>query len=431
MVQPLGAPPFPSMVVAPAALVLALTACSGCGSGAIGPAQATDSGAPSPGSGADASSANSDADGAAGADASGPGATDGSAESTSLGGDGGESIESGAEGGATTPGGIRWIGRVDTSNPRSVKFAWSGTGFVATVSGTTISVQLQTEGATTSVFFQPVIDGVAGARFQVMTGAAQTAVLASAPGPGNHTVEVYRESEGMYGDSIFGGFVDGTVIGAPAPPPHFIEIIGDSISAGYGNLGSEVHPPWDNTCTFSLDTESAYQAYGSLLGRTLKAEVSIIARSGWGMYRDLSGNTSGVLSSVYENTLGTENAPHWDFKRQADAVVINLGTNDAGPGDPGTPYEDAYVAFLHTIRGHYPNAWIFLTIGPMTSDPLLTQLRTHIDNVVTTMGDPKITAVTMATQDTTMTGCDYHPNVPEDRMMADVLTTTMKAKLGW
>jgi hypothetical protein len=137
------------------------------------------------------------------------------------------------------------------------------------------------------------------------------------------------------------------------------------------------------------------------------------------------------LSSIYDNTLGTQNAPRWDFARKADAVLIDLGTNDSNKSDPGQPYEDAYVAFLHTVRSHYPNAWIFLTIGPMTSDPLLTQMRTHLTHVVSTVQDGKITAVDMATQDSTSTGCDYHPNVAEDRVMASALATAIKAKLGW
>jgi lysophospholipase L1-like esterase len=331
----------------------------------------------------------------------------------------------------TVPGGIRWLGRVDASNPAAVKFAWSGAGLTATVNGTKISVRLTTEGATTSAFFQPIVDGTLLPRFQVPTGAAATVVLADGLAAKDHVVELYRESEGMYGDSIFGGFVDGVVKGAPAARGRMIEFIGDSISAGYGNLGNEVHPPWDNTCTFSLDTESAYQSYGAVLARTLNAEFSIIARSGWGMYRDLSGNTSGVLSSIYANTLGMQATPPWDFRGQPDVVVINLGTNDSGPGDPGQPYEDAYVAFLGMVRGHYPNAWIFLTIGPMTGDPLLSPMRMHLANVVSRVGDAKITSVDIPTQDATSTGCDYHPNVAEDNTMAAVLATAIRAKVGW
>jgi len=332
---------------------------------------------------------------------------------------------------AATTAGVRWIGRVDASNPNAVKFAWSGAGVAATVNGSKISVRLETEGGTASTFFQALIDGATLPRFQVAAGPAQTVTLGTGLSEGDHTVELYRETEGMYGDSIFFGFVDGTVKGAPLSSGRLIEIIGDSISAGYGNLGSETHPPWDNTCSFSLDTESAYQAYGSVVARALGAEVSIVARSGWGVYRDASGDTANVLSSVYANVLGTQNTLQWDFKRQADAVVINLGTNDSAQGDPGQPYEDAYVALIRTVRGKYPSAWVVLAIGPMTTDPPLTQMRTHLSNVVARMADPKVTAVDIAPQDATATGCDYHPNVAEDSIMAGVLASALKSKLGW
>ncbi len=334
-------------------------------------------------------------------------------------------------GGALVPGGLRWVGRVDASNPTAVKFAWSGSGFVGVIHGSKISVSLLTEG-TPSVFFQPVIDGKVGTRFSVASGAAQTVVLGSGLAAADHVVELYRETEGAYGDTVFGGVVDGTVKGAPAASGRLIEFVGDSISCGYGNLGMEVHPPWDNTCTFSVDTEAAYQAYDSVTARNLGAEVSIIGRSGWGMYRDLSNNTANVLPSVYANTVGTEASPTWDFSRKADAVVINLGTNDIASGtDPGAPFEAAYLAFLKVVRGHYPAAWIFMTIGPMTADPGLTQMRTHLANVAAASADPRVTTVDLAVQDTSTTGCDYHPNIAEDGVMATALTAAIRAKLGW
>jgi lysophospholipase L1-like esterase len=334
-----------------------------------------------------------------------------------------------ADASSVVPGGVRFLGRVDTSNPTTPKFAWSATGLVATVGGAKISVKLASEGS--DAFFQPVVDGTPGTRFSVANGMTQTVTLATGLAAGDHTVELYRESEGMFGDSVFLGFVDGTLIGAPASSGRLIEVIGDSISAGYGNLGMETHPPWTNTCMFSLATESAYASYASVLGRSLNAEVSILAHSGWGMVRDLGGSTSGVLSSIYDDTLGTQASPKWAFARTADAVVINLGTNDSGPGDPGKPYEDAYVAFLKTIRGHYPNAWIFLTLGPMTSDPMLTTMRTHLANVVAAAADARVMTVNIDTQDATSTGCDYHPNVAEDTKMAQALVPTMRGKLGW
>lgn len=337
----------------------------------------------------------------------------------------------GAPSGGSSSTGPRWIGRVDASNPNAVKFAWSATGFVALVEGSTISVKLQTEGSTSTAYFQPVIDGKLGERVQVQAGAARTVMLGQNLVSGQHTVELHRESEGSYGNTVFLGFVDGVVKGSPPAPNRLIEIIGDSISAGYGNLGTEIHPPWDQTCGFSLAQESAYLSYGPVLGRSLNAEVSVVAVSGWGMYRDNQGKTNNVLSSVYNNVLGTQPTPSYNFARKPDAVVINLGTNDSASNDPGQPYEDAYVAFLRTVRGHYPNAWLFLTIGPMTGEPMLTTMRNHLDNVVKKFADAKTTHITMDTQNTASTGCDYHPNVAEDARMAATLKTALQAKLAW
>lgn len=324
---------------------------------------------------------------------------------------------------------VRFVGRVDASDPAAIRFGWSATGLIASVRGPRISVALETSGAS-SVFFQPVIDGVAGERFQVASG-VHTVTLADGLTNSEHRVELYRESEGSYGLNVFRGFVEGTVGIAPPASGRSIEVIGDSISAGYGNLGMDVHPPWDVSCPFSLDTESAYRAYGPVLGRALDAEVSVIARSGWGMYHDYGGSTANVMSAVYENTLGSSATVQYDFAREPNAVIINLGTNDSNPDDPGAAYEDAYVAFLGTVRAHYPSSWIFLTIGPMTSGALLGAMRTHLDNVVTRFADARVGTVLLNTQDTSTTGCDYHPDVEEQQRIADTLQPALQEKLGW
>lgn len=66
-----------------------------------------------------------------------------------------------------TAAGVRWVGRVDAGDPAAPRFAWSGSGFVATVSGTSVSVRRKTEGTSEPVFFQPLIDGSPGERFSL------------------------------------------------------------------------------------------------------------------------------------------------------------------------------------------------------------------------------------------------------------------------
>jgi hypothetical protein len=163
----------------------------------------------------------------------------------------------------------------------------------------------------------------------------------------------------------------------------------------------------------------------------LHAEVSVVARSGWGIYRGYEGNTSTVMSALYANTLGSQPEPAYDFARQPDAVIINLGTNDSAKGDPGQPYEDGYVALLGTVRSKYPRAWLFLTIGPMTGEPMLGTMRAHIDNVVARVHDPKIVRALLEPQNPATTGCDYHPDLDAHELVADALARVLKERLGW
>jgi lysophospholipase L1-like esterase len=368
-----------------------------------------------------------------GAQATGGISSSGGAQAT-----GGISSSGGASAAPTD--GPRWVGRVDASDPKAVRFAWQGAGFVATVNGSSIAVKLRTEG-TPTVYFQPVIDGKVAARFKVDAGADQTVTLASGLPASDHLVELYRDTEGMYGLSTFLGFASGTVKAAPSASGRLIEVVGDSISAGYGNLGSEPHPNWvaSPACHWTADNSTWYQTYAAIAGHALNAEVSTIARSGWGMCRDATGNTSNVLSSVYANALGTDSSVAWAFEAKASVVVVNLGTNDWANGDPGTSYETAYTNFIAKVRSHYPDAWIFLTIGSMTGEPALSQVKTHLANVVaaaTSTGDKKVVTFDLGVQNmgadgSVPTGCDWHPNVADHQRMAGILQQQLSSKLGW
>ncbi len=283
---------------------------------------------------------------------------------TTSGGSTGTGATAGATGSVTT-GGLRWVGRVDATVPEAVKFAWQGSGFLATVKGTTLTIKLQVEGPST-VYYQPVIDGTAGERFNVDPGEPVDVTLATGLTDTDHAVELYRETEGAYGVSTFLGFTAGTpAADAPAPNERLIEVVGDSISAGYGNLGSELHPNWvaNPACSWTAENSSWYATYAAVAGRALGAEVSTIARSGWGISRDRDGGTN-VLPNVYENALGTEDPSPWSFERQPSVVVVNLGTNDFNLGDPGMDLRDRvrrlhrYAAWPLPRCAHLPDHWL-------------------------------------------------------------------------
>jgi len=315
---------------------------------------------------------------------------------------------------------------------------------VATATGASLSVSMRSDGAADPIYFQPVIDGTPGARLSVAAAeGAKTLILGSGLPPGDHTVALYRETEGKAGfaTSTFLGFVDGTL---KAPPPYsgrLIEIVGDSISAGYGDLGAEQHPNFgpDPTggCRFSTQTESAYVTYGAVAAHTLSADASIVAASGWGIYSDNLGSTANVLPKVYANTIGGQAQPAWSFAVEPQAVIINLGTNDfaANMTLGSDAFTTAYRAFLATVRGKYSHAWIYCAIGSLLYGTGLTNATTYINALVATAnagGDTKVKVLNFGQQDTSLgTGCDYHPSAVEHQRMAGILTNELRSTLGW
>ncbi len=357
------------------------------------------------------------------------GSSDAGAAGSGAGGSGGSSTDGGT---GTIAGGVRWIGRVDISDPSKPRFGWSGTGFVARFTGTSIGVTLNNDDA---YFFQPVIDGKTGTRYQATKGMA-THTIATGLAAGTHTLELYRESEASYGVSQFLAITEANLMAPPPAPARFIEFVGDSITAGYGNLGAETHPNYTDPvpCHYTYDTQSAYQSFGAVAARALGAEASLIAASGWGVYRSLSGSMNEVLPKVYANTLGYTPPPTWSFAPKPDVVVINLGTNDFGMGDPGMPYATALGAFVDTVRSKYPNAWIFCALGTMLGNPSHDQASAYINSVVQAHRSDagKVAFVDFGIQDALKgTGCDWHPNTAEDQRMANLLVPAIKQKLGW
>jgi lysophospholipase L1-like esterase len=420
----------------------------GCGGADKGPSapNAGVGGAAGSGIGGSAAGAQAAAGNAsAGNGASGGGGASGGASGSASGGSAGSS----AQGTAGTSGssgsepviaaGVRWVGRVDVSDPQAIKLAWSGTGFIGTFSGAIVSAKLKTVGDG-DIFFQPVVDGKLGTRFSVGS-TEKTVELASGLAAGEHRVELYRETEGKgFGYSVFLGFVAGTAAAPPAASGRLIEVIGDSISAGYGNLGSEQHAGGgedpNGGCRYTTETQSAYLAYGHVAARAVDADASVLAGSGWGIYSDNGGNTANVMSALFANVLGEQSTPVWSFARQPQAVVINLGTNDATAKNlTADKFKPAYSEFIATIRGKYPNTLILCAVGSMLSGPDRDNAKTYLNEMIADLaakGDQKLKLLDLGTQDVSKgTGCDWHPNTVEDARLGSLLANELKASLGW
>lgn len=302
--------------------------------------------------------------------------------------------------------------------------AWSGSGFIAHFDGT--SLAFDQDGP--SVEYTVIVDGVV--QKVVTVAGRQTTVAATGLTPGQHFVEVYRRGEASFGTTTLYGIEVGDGALRPALPDegHLIEVVGDSISCGYGNEGA------DETCGFSADTENHYMAYGSILAREYVARVSTVAWSGRGVVSNYNGEAGATLPELYARAIPDETSSVWDFSgnRQPDLVLINLGTNDYSTDhDPTTEqFVNGYTALLTTIRAHYPQAAILCTVGPLLSGTDLDTARANIAAAVTAMGDARIRAVEMTTPNQNP-GCDWHPSIPTHTAMAAELAPAVADLLGW
>jgi len=319
---------------------------------------------------------------------------------------------------------VHYVGRVDTSGS-SARFAWSGTGAIVRFNGTAASVDLAG-----GQEYTVVVDGMVKPKLTAAVGMNSLAVGLT---PGEHTVELYRRTEANQGESEIRGFdfAGGTLL-APSPVTRRLEFIGDSITCGYGNEGANA------TCGFTPQTENHYLTYAALTARELKAELSTVAWSGKGVvcnYGDEATSCTDPLPTFYDRILPNRADSAWDYSRfQPDAVVINLGTNDLSTNsDPDeATFKGAYKALLQRVRLHYPSAQILCTNGPLLSGTDLANVRRYIQEVVTGLADPKISAFEIATHDgSDGYGCDYHPSLERHQKMAAVVTTALKTALGW
>jgi lysophospholipase L1-like esterase len=220
----------------------------------------------------------------------------------------------------------------------------------------------------------------------------------------------------------------GTLLSPSAASTRRIEVVGDSISCGYGVLGP------DATCTETPAYEDHDDSYGAITARNLSADLHTTASSGLGMYRNDDGTTTGTIPDIYGLTLpyvtsGT--ASSWTFSSWVpDVVVIDLGTNDFATGDPGQPYVTAYTAFVRTLRQSYPHAYILCTNGPMLGGTDYTSAQTYIQSVLSTLDDPNVGYLAYPTQ-TGAEGCNGHPSIATQAAMATQLTAALKSALAW
>jgi len=342
---------------------------------------------------------------------------------------------------------IQYFGRWDFSDKKNPKGSWGCVYIRAKFEGTSIKAKF----SGSSEYWQCKIDGNEMPKFQISAAGVYT--LATGLSDTVHTLELFRRSGGSFGITTFSGFTldSGKFLVEPEPTPERkIEVIGDSISVGFGNEG---------TGGTSAATENGYMAYGPQLARMFNAQWSIIAHSGQGIYRNLNEPIPPSQDNMTDEFLLTffpiyPSMPNinWDFNRwKPDVFIIFLGTNDfsgSAPYPSQADFEATYAGFIDFVRSQYPDTVIFC-VGPLVPvgpgyyfGTQWNDCRAYINNVViakNNAGDGNIYYC-----DTSGGGSDWwlpaqtdyigdwtHPTVAGHTKVAQRLYNIIQPIMGW
>lgn len=317
---------------------------------------------------------------------------------------------------------IVYIGRFDTRDEASPKAGWTGSTVAFKFHGKTVNAKLHG-----NAYLQVAIDGQPTSVIHVEKA---TAVYSIATGleDKDHLVELVKRNEAAQGSFQFQGLqleTGAKLLPYGARSDKRIEVIGDSISCGYGN---EVAGPGGGN---PADKQNGYMVYGTIAARTFGGEAAVLAWSGRTLW---PGNT---MPELYDRAIPQDAQSAWDHAKWVPGVVvISLGTNDfrAGPPDRAK-WTGAYKEFIARIRKTAPDAHIFCCTGSMWTNTL-GQWNDYVKSVaddLNTAGDKKVHFLPFDIQDKDKDGLggDWHPNVKTQIKMAAKLSAAIQKEVGW
>ena len=332
-------------------------------------------------------------------------------------------------------------GRTELSSG-TLYMEWSASGieFNANCSGD-VSISVNTtrlwSGNTGGIYFTVVVDGVVQHEnlripennnanswtsnstnypFRIKKRSFSNFVIAENLEPGVHSFAIYNQTESKNGAfGIRSITMNGEFVEPPKKNDLYIEFVGDSITAGLGNLsvGGQEAPLY----------QDATRGWPYLTAKKLNADWSIIAESGITASNGIgwSGANSVSMQTVYPKLrYHSNNTTEYDFGRTADIVVLGLGTNDFWTYQDGGKtlkyLSDQFKEMVAIIQKYNPNAKIIWIHGMMINDA-----DALIADVVKELGGENNGLYTLLLPKN-LEGGQGHPNLAVQQTYADMLS---------
>lgn len=340
---------------------------------------------------------------------------------------------------------------------------WTASGFEVNYNGTELWCDFVTDYTSFEQWIAVEVNGAVIVRQMLPKGESHICLCRNMQTKKENTIRVFKEVQAMPGDEkallqVVGLFGDGELL--PVKEKTYrLEFVGDSITSGEGSYGAQGEPDWIAQWFSTTNT------YPYLTAQSLNAEYRVVSQSGYGLLTAWDNNRDNNIPAYYEQVCGVlagernlelgAKKPYDFSKWQPDAVIINLGTNDAGAFDQpawtdprtgkvfkmerdaqGKPLDscllavtDAACEFLFTVRKNNPNAqilWCLGIMGSLTSEAVTAGINKYCE----ASGDKKAAFLPLAEMTKEQVGARFHPGLLGHRAAADEVTKKLSELLN-
>ena len=325
------------------------------------------------------------------------------------------------------------VGRYDPLE-KQTELWWSGAGIVTKLYCTYLKLDIESFAQEHAPWIGVMVDGAAIARFPLLPGRHVYPALAGMDAAVSHEITIQRDSQPTIdetGPIILHGI---DTDGQPAMPEKrqfMIEFIGDSLTVGEGCTGPKSADEWRMAWLCNM------AAFPTIVAESMQAEKRVIALSGWGTWKSWDGMEQNRIGRIYEMLCGAIPAgekPYGFQERPADAVVINLGTNDANAYRQSENQNDAAQQItkraeelMTLVRKHQPNAWILWAYGLCGNDiaPFIREAVANRENA----GDDRVAYLALDDCQGDV-GSRQHPSRAAHRHAAEQILRELRQRLA-
>lgn len=349
-------------------------------------------------------------------------------------------------------------GRTDEEQ-QPLPLFWCGSGVEVNVTGTELWIDIEVDYERYEPWAACILNGSLVSRQMLTPGRQCICLFRGMNESAVKNVRFLRELQAMSEDPanrllIHGFSSDGFFL--PLSSPRFrLEFIGDSITSGEGTYGAKAEDDWIPMFM------SASSNYASMISKALDADYRLISQGGWGVLSSWDNNPYHNIPSCYEKICGLLNGeknealgafkPYRFHTWEPDAIIINLGTNDAGafvqppwqnpvtgeqfkqrlnfdgsyhPQDIAR-FRQAVTDFLLTVRKNNPRSHIVWCYGMISYD-LTLPITEAINTYRKQTGDLRISFLQLPAVTNETIGSRSHPGTAAHKQAARLLTDYLK-----